>query len=131
MAVKQVAHPSVDERAARGKEARSETPLSAQASFEATKNRPDPVTLLEQQNTTREPDLVPVRHGTDDGLAVHVLPGRGEDHGVRPLTTPNAGLTVQLCGDAHLSNFGVFASPERRLLFDLNDFDETLPGPFE
>ena len=67
----------------------------------------------------------------DDGIAVHVLPWRREDHGGRPRRDPTAGLEVQLCGDAHLSNFGVFGSPERRLVFDINDFDETLPGPFE
>jgi uncharacterized protein (DUF2252 family) len=93
--------------------------------------RPDPVALIEQQNATREPDLVPVRHGR-----MMVSPFTFYRGGAKIMTAdlrhiPRAGLDVQLCGDAHLSNFGVFASPERTLLFDLNDFDETLPGPFE
>ena len=75
------------------------------------------------------PELVPIRYGRMLGLAVHVLPGRGADHGGRPGGDPASGVTVQLCGDAHLSNFGLFGSPERQMLFDINDFDETLPGP--
>ncbi len=131
MAVKRVAHPSVDERTARGKEARTETPLSAHAGWETGKDRPDPVALLEQQNTTREPDLVPVRHGRMMVSPFTFYRGAAKIMASDLSRTPNAGLTTQLCGDAHLSNFGVFASPERRLVFDVNDFDETLPGPFE
>ena len=67
----------------------------------------------------------------DGGLAVHLLSRRGTADGIGPRVGPNSGITVQLCGDAHLSNFGLFASPERDLLFDITDFDETLPGPFE
>ena len=77
------------------------------------------------------PELVPIRYGRMLGLAVHLLPRRGADHGGRPGADPASGVTVQLCGDAHLSNFGLFGSPERQLLFDINDFDETLPGPWE
>ena len=69
--------------------------------------------------------------GPDDGLAVHLLPRRGPAHGQRPGRHSVSGLTVQACGDAHLSNFGIFGSAERRLVFDVNDFDETLPGPWE
>ena len=94
-------------------------------------NRPDPVGLLEEQNRTREPDLVPVRHGRMLVSPFTFYRGGAKIMAADLDGTPTAGLQVQLCGDAHLSNFGAFGSPERRLLFDLNDFDETLPGPFE
>ena len=87
--------------------------------------------LLEEQNVTREPDLVPVRHGRMLVSPFTFYRGAAKIMAADLNATPVAGLRVQLCGDAHLSNFGAFASPERRLLFDLNDFDETLPGPFE
>jgi uncharacterized protein (DUF2252 family) len=132
MAVKtRIAHPSVEERRAQGKEARSRMPRSSHSGWTPASDRPDPVALLQAQNRNREPDLVPVRHGR-----MLVSPFTFYRGGARIMAadlagTPVAGLQVQLCGDAHLSNFGLFASPERRLLFDLNDFDETLPGPFE
>ena len=85
--------------------------------------------LLEAQNLTREPDLVPVRHGRMMVSPFTFYRGAAKIMATDLKGTPTAGLEVQLCGDAHLSNFGVFASPERALLFDLNDFDETLPGP--
>ena len=94
-------------------------------------DRFDPIALLEQQNETREPDLVPVRHGRMMVSPFTFYRGAAKIMAADLEHTPTAGLTVQLCGDAHLSNFGAFASPERQLLFDLNDFDETLPGPFE
>ena len=94
-------------------------------------DRPDPVALLEEQNATREPDLVPVRHGRMMVSPFTFYRGAAKIMAADLKDTPTAGLNVQLCGDAHLSNFGVFASPERTLVFDLNDFDETLPGPFE
>ena len=99
-----------------------------------TGNRPtiaDPVALLEAQNANREPDLVPVRHGRMLVSPFTFYRGAAKVMAADLKDTPRAGLTAQLCGDAHVSNFGVFASPERALLFDLNDFDETLPGPFE
>ena len=131
MAVTQIAHPSVDERKARGKQARDPTPPSSHAKWHPAADRPDPVALLEEQNFTREPDLVPVRHGRMMFSPFTFYRGAAKIMAADLKDTPTAGLGVQLCGDAHLSNFGVFASPERRLLFDLNDFDETLPGPFE
>jgi uncharacterized protein (DUF2252 family) len=94
-------------------------------------DRPDPVALLEEQNVTREPDLVPVRHGRMMVSPFTFYRGAAKIMAADLAATPVAGLGAQLCGDAHLSNFGLFASPERKLLFDLNDFDETLPGPFE
>jgi uncharacterized protein (DUF2252 family) len=126
-----VVHPSVEDRRARGKQARTRTSPSAHAEWEPASARPDPVRLLEDQNLTREPDLVPVRHGRMMVSPFTFYRGAAKIMAADLADTPTAGLTVQLCGDAHLSNFGVFASPERALVFDLNDFDETLPGPFE
>jgi uncharacterized protein (DUF2252 family) len=132
MAVKtRIAHPSVEERQAHGKEARDRTALSSHSGWAPATDRPDPVALLEEQNRAREPDLVPVRHGRMLVSPFTFYRGGAKIMAADLTDTPVAGLQVQLCGDAHLSNFGVFASPERRLLFDLNDFDETLPGPFE
>ena len=126
-----VPHLSVDERRALGKEARNRTPPSSHTGWAAAADRPDPVGLLQEQNLTREPDLVPVRHGRMLVSPFTFYRGTAKIMAADLDGTPTAGLNVQLCGDAHLSNFGAFASPERRLLFDLNDFDETLPGPFE
>jgi uncharacterized protein (DUF2252 family) len=131
MAQRRVAHPSVDDRRARGLEARDNAPLSSHAGWAPASDRPDPVALLEEQNATREPDLVPVRHGRMLVSPFTFYRGAAKIMAADLGGTPTAGLNVQLCGDAHLSNFGAFASPERRLLFGLNDFDETLPGPFE
>jgi uncharacterized protein (DUF2252 family) len=130
-ATTKVSHPSVDERRARGMEARDQTPPSSHIGWMPSGDRPDPVGLLEAQNVTREPDLVPVRHGRMLVSPFTFYLGAATIMAADLDGTPTAGLQVQLCGDAHLSNFGAFASPERRLLFDLNDFDETLPGPFE
>ena len=126
-----VPHLSVDERLAQGKEARNRTPPAGHTGWAAATDRPDPVGLLQEQNRTREPDLVPVRHGRMLVSPFTFYRGTAKIMAADLEGTPTAGLQVQLCGDAHLSNFGAFGSPERRLLFDLNDFDETLPGPFE
>jgi uncharacterized protein (DUF2252 family) len=131
MAVKKIAHPGVDERRARGAEAQTRTPLSSHTKWHPAADRPDPVGLLEEQDTTREPDLVPVRHGRMMVSPFTFYRGAAKIMAADLKDTPVAGLGAQLCGDAHLSNFGAFASPERVLLFDVNDFDETLPGPFE
>jgi uncharacterized protein (DUF2252 family) len=124
-------HTSVEDRQAIGERAREQTPLSAQADWEPASGRRDPVELLIEQNVTREADLVPVRHGRMTVSPFTFYRGAAKVMATDLATTPMAGLVVQLCGDAHLSNFGGFASPERQLLFGLNDFDETLPGPFE
>jgi uncharacterized protein (DUF2252 family) len=129
VAAKKITHLSSDERKAQGVEARGRTPCSSHQGWRPAKDRPDPVALLEEQNTTREPDLVPVRHGRMMVSPFTFYRGAAKIMAADLENTPTAGLVVQLCGDAHLSNFGVFASPERKLLFDLNDFDETLPGP--
>ncbi|HEU5111076.1 MAG TPA: DUF2252 family protein, partial [Micromonosporaceae bacterium] len=131
MAAQKITHPSAEEREALGAEARTRTPLSSHTKWRPAIDRPDPVALLEEQNLTREPDLVPVRHGRMMVSPFTFYRGAAKMMAADLKDTPVAGLHAQLCGDAHLSNFGVFASPERRLLFDLNDFDETLPGPFE
>jgi uncharacterized protein (DUF2252 family) len=131
MTVQVISHPSIDERRAAGKQTRKRTPPSSHTGWRPATDRPDPVALLEAQNLTREPDLVPVRHGRMMVSPFTFYRGGAKIMAADLKDTPVAGLDAQLCGDAHLSNFGVFASPERRLLFDLNDFDETLPGPFE
>src|SRR5437773_4376727 len=131
MAVRKITHPSIDDRKARGLEARDRTSPSSHAKWRPAADRPDPVGLLEEQDTTREPDLVPVRHGRMMVSPFTFYRGAAKIMAADLKDTPVAGLEAQLCGDAHLSNFGLFASPERRLLFDVNDFDETLPGPFE
>src|SRR5690242_20210427 len=129
--IRRIRHPSLDERLSQGLTARDRTPPSSHAGWRPAVDRPDPVGLLEEQNLTREPDLVPVRHGRMMVSPFTFYRGAAKIMAADLNDTPTAQLVVQLCGDAHLSNFGIFASPERRLLFDLNDFDETLPGPFE
>jgi hypothetical protein len=126
-----VVHLSADERRAQGKAARKQTPRESHGDWVAATNRPDAVALLEAQDADREPDLVPVRHGRMMVSPFTFYRGTAKIMATDLAETPTACLEVQLCGDAHLSNFGGFASPERLLLFDVNDFDETLPGPFE
>jgi uncharacterized protein (DUF2252 family) len=131
VAAKKITHLGADERKAEGAGARGRTPPSSHRGWRPAGDRPDPVALLEEQNLTRESDLVPVRHGRMMVSPFTFYRGAAKIMAADLKDTPTAGLVVQLCGDAHLSNFGVFASPERKLMFDLNDFDETLPGPFE
>ncbi|WP_026556246.1 DUF2252 domain-containing protein [Arthrobacter sp. 35W] len=131
MAEEKITHPSVEERTAAGKRLRDAVPVASHAGWAPVPGRPDPVALLEEQNRTREQDLVPVRHGRMLASPFAFYRGAAKIMAADLKDTPRAGLAVQLCGDAHLANFGFFASPERNLLFDLNDFDETLPGPFE
>ena len=131
MTVTEIAHPSVEDRKASGMDARDRMPPSGHSGWRPAEGRRDPVGLLEEQNVTREPDLVPVRHGRMMVSPFTFYRGAATVMAADLRDTPVAGFDAQLCGDAHLSNFGLFASPERRLVFDLNDFDETLPGPFE
>jgi uncharacterized protein (DUF2252 family) len=126
-----VVHLSVAERVARGKAARKEVPRGGHAVFEPGSGRADPVGLLEGQARSRVPELVPIRYGRMLVSPFTFYRGAARIMAHDLAATPRSGLTVQCCGDAHLSNFGVFASPERRLVFDVNDFDETLPGPWE
>ncbi len=126
-----VPHLSVAERVARGKAARKEVPRAGHALFEPLSTRADPVELLERQSKTRVPELVPIRYGRMLVSPFTFYRGAASIMAHDLAGTPRSGLMVQCCGDAHLSNFGVFASPERALVFDVNDFDETLPGPWE
>jgi len=128
---KKVEHPTPEERAARGKAARAEVPRSSHGEWEPAPHRPDPVELLEEQAATRVPELVPIRYGRMLVSPFTFYRGAAYLMASDLSFGPRSGLHVQLCGDAHLSNFGVFAAPDRRLVFGVNDFDETLPGPFE
>ncbi|HLK78801.1 MAG TPA: DUF2252 domain-containing protein [Streptosporangiaceae bacterium] len=119
------------ERAARGKAARAEVPRDRHAVFDPPPDRPDPIGLLEQQARSRVPELVPVRWGRMMVSPFTYYRGAALPMASDLAATPVSGLAVQACGDAHLSNFGLFGSAERRLMFDVNDFDETLPGPWE
>ena len=122
---------TVRERTAAGRERRNQVPVTSHARWGPAPGRQDPVALIEQQNLTRDADLVPVRHGRMLASPFTFFRGTAGLMAADLRDTPRAGLNTQLCGDAHLSNFGVFASPERKLIFGINDFDETLPGPFE
>ncbi len=124
-------HPSVAERAAAGKAARSAAPRSRHAEFEPPPDRPDPIEVLQAQARTRVPELVPIRHGRMLVSPFAFYRGAAAIMARDLAPGPTSGFAVQCCGDAHLSNFGVFGSPERRLMFDINDFDETLPAPWE
>jgi uncharacterized protein (DUF2252 family) len=119
------------ERVARGKTARTEVPRESHAEFDPPADRPDPVAQLEQQAESRVPELVPIRYGRMLVSPFAYFRGAALPMASDLAGTPCTGLVVQACGDAHLSNFGIFASPERKFLFDVNDFDETLPGPWE
>ncbi len=131
MTTSQASHPGVKQRRASGKQARVETPPESHRGWRPAEGRADPVSLLEEQDRSRDTDLVPVRHGRMLASPFTFYRGAAKIMAEDLWRTPTAGFTVQLCGDAHLSNFGLFASPERNLVFDINDFDETLPGPFE
>ena len=119
------------ERAERGTAARAEVPRQSHAFFEREPDQPDPLSLLEAQAATRVPELVPIRWGRMMASPFSFYRGAALPMACDLADTPVSGLAVQACGDAHLSNFGIFGSAERRLVFDVNDFDETLPGPWE
>ena len=119
------------DRAASGKATRARVPRSAHGEWQPSADRPHPVALLEEQAASRVPELVPIRYGRMTVSPFTFYRGAAYLMASDLAGTPTTGLQVQLCGDAHLSNFGVFAAPDRRLVFSLNDFDETLPGPFE
>jgi uncharacterized protein (DUF2252 family) len=124
-------HPTVAERAELGKRERARVPRTAHAAWRAAGDRTDPVDVLEAQAAARVAELVPIRYARMLTSPFAFFRGGAALMAGDLATTPRTGLTVQLCGDAHLSNFGVFAAPDRRLVFSINDFDETLPGPFE
>ena len=122
---------TVEERQTRGRALRAKVPRSSQDFWAEAPDRPDPVALLEEQATTRLPDLVPIRYARMRVSPFAFLRGSAVVMANDLARTPTSGIQTQLCGDCHISNFGVYASPERTLLFDINDFDETLPGPWE
>src|SRR5438876_1247218 len=115
----------------RGREQRREVPPLSHAQWEPPPDRPDPVDILEEQARTRVPDLVPIRYGRMIASSFAYFRGAAAPMAWDLAHTPASGIRVQACGDAHLLNFGMFAAPDRRLVFDVNDFDETLPAPFE
>src|SRR6185437_10595163 len=121
---------SAEDRAAFGRSTRQKVPRSGQGAFEPAKGR-DPVGIILAQEADRLPDLLPLRHGRMAASAFAFYRGAPAVMAFDLSTTPRSDIIVQASGDAHLSNFGLFASPERTLVFDSNDFDETIPGPWE
>ena len=126
-----LAHHTIAEREMRGRSLRKEVPLPLHAEWKARAGRPDPIAILERQSAQRIPELVPIRYGRMSASAFAFYRGGAAIMASDLAGTPAAGLRAQLCGDAHLLNFGMFETPERNLIFGLNDFDETLRGPFE
>lgn len=124
-------HLTPQERVARGKAARADVPRSSHAEFTALPKRTDPVEIIERQSATRVPELVPIRYGRMSEAPFRFYRGAASIMAADLAETPRSGFRVQCCGDAHMLNFRLLASPERRLMFDINDFDETLPGPWE
>jgi uncharacterized protein (DUF2252 family) len=122
---------TVQERIARGRAARARVPRSSHAAFSPSPRRPDPVALLEKQAATRVPELVAIRYGRMLASPFTFFRGAALVMAADLASLRDAGIRAQICGDAHIANFGAYASPERRLVFDVNDFDETLPGPWE
>ncbi|MCI4370587.1 MAG: DUF2252 domain-containing protein, partial [Thermoplasmata archaeon] len=114
-----------------GKALRRRVPRSSHAVWQPPTDRPDPIAVLEESSRGRIPALVPIRYGRMSLSPFAFLRGSASVMARDLAATPTTGLRVQLCGDAHISNFGIFATPERDRVFDANDFDETLPGPFE
>src|ERR671921_360591 len=125
------AAPSYHQRHELGRAARRVVPRGAQAEWKPATDRPDPIDLLEAQASDRIPDLIPIRYSRMMASPFAFMRGSAIVMACDLASTPRTGIQAQLCGDAHLSNFGAYASPERSLLFDVNDFDETLPGPWE
>src|SRR5579885_2391861 len=122
---------SLSERRVVGKKLREKTPRSSHAVWKRPAKRPDPIALLKASDQGRLPELLPIRYGRMLHSPLAFLRGAASIMATDLAATPVTGLRVQACGDAHLMNFGEFATPERRLVFDVNDFDETLPGPWE
>ncbi|MGW6391778.1 DUF2252 domain-containing protein [Streptomyces sp. NPDC055103] len=130
-AMRAAPHATPEERTALGKEARQRSPRSGHAAYTPFPERADPLSILEAQSATRVPELVPIRYSRMTESPFRFYRGAAAIMASDLAGTPRSGLTVQLCGDAHLLNFRLLASPERQLMFDINDFDETLPGPWE
>src|SRR6516165_5829992 len=126
-----VSRPSVSELYAMGKKLRDTCPRTSHADWEPSNNRPDPIALVKESDNGRIPQLVPVWHGRMLQTPFTFYRGAALNMAADLANTPVTGLRVQACGDCHLSNFGAFATPERRVIFDINDLDETLPAPWE
>jgi uncharacterized protein (DUF2252 family) len=124
-------HVSREELRAQGKALRETCPLESHATWKAPKNRPDPIQLIEQANVGRMPQLIALRHGRMLQSPFTFYRGSALSMAVDLGPTPVSGIRVQACGDAHLMNFGAFSTPERRVIFSINDLDETLPAPWE
>lgn len=122
---------SIEERQAQGRALRAQTSRSSHADWSPAPDRPDPIGLLEESNKTRVASLVPIRYGRMSLSAFAFLRGSAAIMACDLAKTPTSGISAQICGDAHLANFGTYATPERRQVFDVNDFDETLTGPWE
>jgi len=118
------------ERYAAGKALRARVSRASHGDWAAATDRPDPISLLEGSNRTRVQELVPIRYGRMSLSPFAFLRGSAGVMASDLANTPASGIRVQICGDAHLSNFGFFATPERNMVFDVNDFDETRPGPW-
>ncbi len=130
-AIAPITHLDITERAARGKAARTKVPRASHAAWEPPADRADPVELLRGQEVTRVPELIPIRHERMLTSPFAFYRGAAVVMAADVASVPDTGLRVQCCGDAHLANFGGFAAPDRKLIFDINDFDETSHGPFE
>ena len=122
---------TVEQRVAAGRAARVKSPRSSHASWAPSAARPDPVTMLEDEDASRVVELVPIRHARMATSPFAFFRGAAAIMAADLASTPHSGLYAQLCGDAHLANFGGFASPDRDVVFSINDFDESLPGPWE
>jgi uncharacterized protein (DUF2252 family) len=122
---------NVADRTAAGKSARTQAPRSSHRGWAPAEDREDPVAILGRQAESRVEELVPIRYGRMAASPFAFFRGAAAVMAADLAATPDSGLRVQVCGDAHLSNFGAFAAPDRRLIFDLNDFDESLPAPWE
>ena len=123
--------PSRAERVAKGEELRAKIPRSSHAAWKPANGRPDPLRLIKESDKGRVPELIPIRHGRMMKSPFTFYRGAALNMAADLANTPASGIRAQVCGDAHLLNFGVYASPERRLIFDVNDLDETLPAPWE
>src|SRR5271157_5711550 len=124
-------HRTPEELYAMGKGLRDKCPRHDHAVWQAPDNRPDPLALIEESDKGRIPQLVPVRHGRMLQSPFTFYRGAALNMAADLACTPTTGIRVQACGDCHLLNFGAFATPERRVIFDINDLDETLPAPWE
>jgi hypothetical protein len=123
--------PSVVERMAEGKALRDRVPRASHGKWKPPANRPDPMAILKESDRGRLQELLPIRYGRMIQSPFAFFRGAASVMASDLASTPKTGLRVQACGDAHLLNFGGYGSPERRLVFDINDFDETLPAPWE